>query len=125
LVYGFLAATLLLEEPARLALVVGEREQKKLRSDELIAPLLGFLVGEVEREIAFFADSRSRGAFTPARESSDAAVPPSCASNAASRCAGSMNWWSWPSAMLCASASASWNFVVSLSKRMARQPGLL
>ena len=37
-------------------------------------------------------------------------VPPPDPSNAVSRCTGSMNWWSRPTAMLWASASAIWNF---------------
>jgi hypothetical protein len=37
-----------LEHPAGLALVVGEREQEQLAGDELVAALGGFLVGQVE-----------------------------------------------------------------------------
>src|SRR5690606_19534626 len=45
-------------------------------------------------------------------------VPPSCSSRAAITCTGSMNGWSRPTAIDCASASASWNLLVSLSMRM-------
>ncbi|MNT01309.1 hypothetical protein D3C72_1357700 [compost metagenome] len=61
--------------------------------------------------------------LTPARDSSALAAPSSCASSARSRCCGSMYWLSLPSARLCASASASWNRVVSLSRRI-RIPSL-
>ena len=55
---------------------------------------------------------------TPARESSEAVPPSSWLSSASSRCCGSMYPLSAASAMLCASASACWNLVVSLSRRM-------
>ena len=45
----------------------------------------------------------------------DRAPPSSARSMAASRCTGSMYWWSWPTAIDCASPSASWTLVVNLS----------
>ncbi len=56
--------------------------------------------------------------LTPARCSSALAAPSFCAISARSRCCGSMYWLSLASARLCASASASWNRVVSLSRRI-------
>ena len=49
---------MVLEEPPRRSLIIGEREQKQLAGDELIAALPRFLVGEVQQvvEIARHAD---------------------------------------------------------------------
>ena len=41
--------TVLLEQPSGLALVLGQGEQEQLGGDELVAALLGFLVGQVEQ----------------------------------------------------------------------------
>ncbi len=56
--------------------------------------------------------------FTPARCSSERALPSSWPSRATSRCTGSMYWLSLPTARLWASASASWSLVVNLSCRI-------
>ena len=40
---------MLLEHPPGLAFVFGQCEQKELGGDELVALLLGFLVGQVEQ----------------------------------------------------------------------------
>src|SRR5262245_51603429 len=74
-------------------------------------------------EIAWRTASRRRGTLTPARDSSEALAPSSCASRAESTCSGSMNWLSCPTATLWASARACWNLVVSLSRRMSVQVG--
>ena len=126
-----------------LALVVGEGQQEELAGDELVAALARLLVGEVEEvvEIARNRDfaalaldlretARSRrpsaclslGTATPARERSEAVPPSSCSSIAARRCCGSMKPLSLASALLCASASACWNLVVNLSKRIVGSP---
>ena len=39
----------LLEQASGLALVLGQRQQEQLGGDELVASLLGFLVGEIEQ----------------------------------------------------------------------------
>ena len=46
----------LLEQPAGLALVVGEREQEELARDELVAALDRFLVGQVEQVVEVARD---------------------------------------------------------------------
>jgi hypothetical protein len=53
-----LRQAVLLEQPAGVALIVGEREQQHLAGDELIAALGRDLVGEIEqiRELARGAD---------------------------------------------------------------------
>ncbi len=70
------------------------------------------------RATAFSAAPFRAATLTPARASSEALAPSSCRSRASSRCCGSMNCWSAPTAMLWASARACWNLVVNLSKRM-------
>src|SRR5439155_510957 len=68
-------------------------------SDDRVELALAGPVGQVERVL---------------RES--LALPPSSwLRRAASRCWGSMYWWSWPSALLCASARASCSLVVNFS----------
>ena len=47
----------LLEQPAGVALVVGEREQEQLAGDELVAALGRFLVGEVEQVVEVARDA--------------------------------------------------------------------
>ena len=74
------------------------------------------------RAIAWSSAVDSRWTLTPARCSSERVEPSCCASSALSTWTGSMNWLSRPTAMLWASASASWNLVVSLSIRMGRYP---
>ena len=69
---------------------------------------------------AFF----SAPGFPPALATSEAAPPSSWPNRAESRCCGSMYWWSWPTARLCASARASCSLVVNLSTRMQGNWGL-
>ena len=77
------------------------------------------------RSMAFFTACFSFGTATPARDSSDDVPPSSWSSSVDSRCCGSIAPLSLPSARLCASASACWNLVVSLSKRMVSPRGYL
>src|SRR5207245_44266 len=138
LVDRLLTAAVFLQQAAGLALVLGEREQKELRGDELVAALLRFLVGQIQQAVQLARDlhlpavalhlrqTRHRllgrlpqpRTLTPARDRSDALPPSSWSSRAASRCSGSMNGLSCPKATLWASPSASWNLVVSLSIRI-------
>ena len=101
----------------RLVASLSVRLSRLLRSrDTPISPPWPSTLGI--RPIEALSAACSFGTATPARASSDAVPPSSCASRAASRCWGSMKPWSWPSARLWASAKACWNLVVSLSKRM-------
>ncbi len=52
----FPAPAVLFQQPARLALVFRQREEEKLRGDELVAPLLGFLVGKIEKTVQLARD---------------------------------------------------------------------
>ncbi len=67
---------------------------------------------------------RSTLTLTPALSSSGRTVPPCWSTIASSACAGSMNWWSRPTASDWASARAIWNLDVRRSVRMALTPGL-
>ena len=68
--------------------------------------------------IAVFKAVLSGFSWTPARANSDAVLPSSWFSKASNKCGGSIAVLSAPSAILCASLMACWNFVVSLSKRI-------
>src|SRR6266849_2653643 len=56
LVDRLLAAAVLLQQAAGLALVFSERKQKQLGSDELVAALLRFLVSEIEESVQLARD---------------------------------------------------------------------
>ncbi len=121
------AYAVLLQELAGLALVVGGRQQEQLGCNVLIAALLGFLVGEVQKigELARDVDLTARAfhlgqaidrALQRRAQTTDvgagarqAAMPRRRSSwliSAASRCWGSMYGLSLPTARLWASAKA-------------------
>ena len=66
---------------------------------------------------------RSLATLAPALTSSGRVLPSCWSSSAPSTCAGSMNWWSRPTARDWASARADWNRLVSLSIRIGAQIG--
>ncbi len=72
------------------------------------------------RLMALSSATSSALALTPARDSRFLVAPSGWRSIASSRWTGSIYGLSLPSARLCASASASWKRVVSLSKRMKK-----
>src|SRR6266704_2288042 len=51
-----LVPAVLLQQPARLALVFRPREEEKIRGDELVAALLRFAVGEIENTVQLARD---------------------------------------------------------------------
>ena len=125
----------LLEQPRQRAVLEGG-EHEQLAGDELVAALLRELVGDVEQPVQVVGDvdlarrcprpSAGRRACSAARArsllTSDAGLHQQRAdgaallsSSASMTCAGSMNWWSRPTASDWASASACWNRLVSLS----------
>ena len=129
----------ILQDARERALVLERGQHEELARDELVAALLRELVGEIEHAVEIVGDvdlarrrlppcgslssaasrsERSLLTLTPALTSSGRTVPPSCCSSASITCAGSMIWWSRPSASDWASASAAWNLLVSLSIRM-------
>src|SRR6266702_5155058 len=50
------AAAVFFQQAAGLALVLGERNQKELRGDELVAALLRFLVGQIQQAVQLARD---------------------------------------------------------------------
>ncbi len=71
------------------------------------------------RSMASPSCERSRLTLAPAFDSRPRTLPPCWSSSATMTCAGSMNWWSCPTASDWASASAIWNLLVNLSERIA------
>ena len=132
------------QDAAERALVLAGREHEQLAGDVLVVALLGELVGEVQQLAEVVGDHAPRrrcprpAAAGPAprragaqqvdvgvglaRAAGAPCRPPGRAARHA-RAAGSMNWWSRPTASVWASASAIWNLLVSLSIRMGWAPG--
>ena len=131
------------EDPSERTLVLAGGEREQLAGDVLVAAFLGQLVGDVEqaREIAGQEHLAGRPLHLgklverlaePGAQQVDVGAafwkrwrtePPRWSSRAVSTCAGSMNWWSRPTARDWASCRAVWNLAVSLSMRMNRAPG--
>ncbi len=124
---------------AQFAAIFQRRQREEFAGDVLVAALLRQLVGDIERARQVLRHMHLAGApstlgkrsssapsspcsfatLTPALANSGFRLPPCWSSSATSRCAGSIIWWSRPTASDWASARAFWKRLVSWSLRMA------